>query len=216
MNSLRFFAKKAKTSRIGALSDGVFSIVMTLLVIELAVPEIPKLLAAEQLHLKLLEMWPKFAAYVLSFIMLGTLWAFHHILFQHIKRVNEKVVWVNMIYLMFIALIPFSTAMLGEYTWLTITAVVFYGANLFLLSLTTNILWWYVAKNKYLLNEDVSPAEIKQIKITTGATSILLLLTMGLSFISPYIGVAIYILIVLYGIIGELTSKTYRPESEKI
>lgn len=215
MFSLRFFAKKAKTGRIGALSDGIFAIVMTLLVLELAVPEIPKLLAAEQLHLKLLEMWPKFAAFVLSFIMLGILWTFHHIIFQHIKLVNEKFIWINILYLMFISLIPFSTALLGEFTWLSTTAVVFYGANLLLLSLTTNLMWWYVTKNKNLLNEDVSNHEITQLKKSTGATSILLMVTIGLSFISPFIGIAVYILIVLWGIIGEVASKTYRPDEIK-
>ena len=215
MNSLRIIARAGKTDRIKALSDGVFAIVMTLLVIELAVPEVPKLLAAEQLHQKLLEMWPKFAAYALSFIMLGTLWSFHRIMIQHIRRVDERAVWVNILYLMFIALIPFSTAMLGEYTGFPTTAVVFYGANLFFIALVFNILWWYVTRNKYLLNKDVSLVVIMQIKINIGAITILYLVAIGLSFISPYIGIAIYILIILFGIVGQLASKTYRPGSEE-
>ncbi len=92
MYRLEIITREAKTSRIKALSEGLFAIVMTLLVIELAVPEVPRLLTAEQLHLKLLEMWPKFATYGLSFLTLGLMWSFRHIMFQHIKRVNESVV----------------------------------------------------------------------------------------------------------------------------
>ena len=215
MFSLRMITREVKTSRIGALSDGVLAIVMTLLVIELVVPEVPKLLAAEQLHLKLIEMWPKFAAFVLSFITLGMFWSFHHIMFQHIKHINEKVVWINMLYLMFAALVPFSTAMLGEYTIFATIAVLLWGANIFLIMLAINALWWYVTKNKHFLNKDVSLPEIKQIKINAGVGSIVLLVTIGLSFINPYIGIAMYVLLLLWGIVVPLTSKIYHPDGEK-
>ncbi len=215
MYRLRFIARETKTSRIGALSDGVFAIVMTLLVIELAVPEVPKLLAAEQLHLKLIEMWPKFATYILSFITLGLMWSFHRIAFQHIKRVNESVIWANILYLMFVALVPFSTAILGEYTIFATTAVILWGANWILILLFYNIMWWYFTKNKHLLNKDVSPLEVMQLKINGVATIILFLVAIGLSFISPYIGIAIYILMIPSGIVSQLASKTYRPGSEK-
>ena len=214
MFSLRMITREVKTSRIGALSDGVLAIVMTLLVIELVVPEVPKLFAAEQLHLKLIEMWPKFAAFVLSFITLGVFWSFHHIMFQHIKHANEKVVWINILYLMFAALVPFSTAMLGEYTIFATIAVVLWGANVFLIMLMINILWWYVTKNKHFLNEDVHPMEVRQIKINAGVGTIVLLVTIGVSFISPYIGIAMYILLILWGIVAPLTSTIYHPGSE--
>ena len=188
---------------------------MTLLVIELAVPEVPRLLAAEQLHLKLIEMWPKFATYVLSFFTLGLMWSFHRLAFQHIKRVNEGVIWENILYLMFVALVPFSTAMLGEYTIFATTAVVLWGANFVLILLFYNIMWWYVTKNKHLLNKDISPLEVMQLKINGVVTIILFLVAMGLSFISPYIGIVLYILFILWGIVMLITSKTYRPGSEE-
>ncbi len=215
MFSLRVISREAKTSRIGALSDGVFAIVMTLLVIELAVPEVPKLLAAEQLHLKLIEMWPKFATYALSFITLGLMWSFHRIMFQHIRRVNESVIWLNILYLMFVALVPFSTAILGEYSIFSTTAVVLWGANFILILLLYNITWWYVIKNKHLLNKDISPLEVMQLKINGVSSIIVFSIPIGLSFISPYIGIAIYILNVLWGIIMLIASKTYHPDSEK-
>ena len=215
MYTIRVIARETKTNRIEALSDGLFAIVMTLLVIELAVPEVPKLLAAEQLHLKLLELWPKFAAYALSFIMLGILWAYHHIVFQHIKRVDGRVVWLNILYLMFVALVPFSTAIIGEYNIFANTAVVLWGANFFLIMLMMNIMWWYVTKNRHLLNKDVSPLEEMQLKINAGGSTILILVAIGISFISPYIGIGIYILLILWALITLIASKTYHPDGEK-
>ncbi len=215
MYRIRVITREAKTSRIEALSDGLFAIVMTLLVLELAIPEVPKLLAAEQLHLKLLELWPKFAAYALSFIMLGILWAYHHIVFQHIRRVDGRVVWINILYLMFVALVPFSTAIIGEYTIFATTAVVLWGANFVLILLFYNIMWWYVTKNKRLLNKDISPQEVMQLKINGVSSLIVFLIPMGLSFISPYIGIAIYILNVLWGIVMLITSRTYHPGSKE-
>ena len=105
---------------------------MTILVLELTVPDIPGLFTEKQFHLKLLEMWPKFVAYAFSFIVLGLLWSFHHFIFQYIKRINYKIIWINIIFLMFIALAPFSTAMIGKYAITSTTAVVFYGTNSFL------------------------------------------------------------------------------------
>ncbi len=215
MYRIRVIAREAKTSRIGALSDGLFAIVMTLLVIELAVPEVPKLLAAEQLHLKLLELWPKFAAYALSFIMLGILWSYHHIMFQHIRRVDGRVIWLNIFYLMFVALFPFSTAVIGEYTIFATAAVVLWGANGFLIMLVMNILLRYVLRNKRLINKDISPMEIMQLKINAGASTVLILVAIGLSFIIPYIGIAIYILLMLWAIVTLIASETYHPDGEK-
>ena len=104
MRNIRAIGREAKTYRIEALSDAVIAIVMTILVIELAVPEVPKLLAAEQLHIKLIEMWPKFAAYLLSFLVLGTLWSFHHIMFIYTKRIDGKYTWLNILFLIWMCL----------------------------------------------------------------------------------------------------------------
>ena len=206
MYRIRVISREAKTSRIEALSDGLFAIVMTLLVLELTIPEIPKLLAAEQLHLKLLELWPKFATYALSFITLGLMWSFHRIIFQHIRRVDGRIVWLNILYLMFVAVVPFSTAILGEYSIFATAAVVLWGANGFLIMLMMNILLWYVLKNKHLLNEDISPLEIMQLKINAAASVTLLLVAVGLSFISPYIGIAIYTILMLWALITLVAS----------
>ena len=214
MYSLKVLAREAKISRVAALTDGVLAIVMTLLVIDL-VSEVPNLLKAGPLTLALLEMWPKFVAYALSFIMLGILWSYHHHMFQRIKHVDPKVLWINLLLLMFVALVPFSTSMLGEFKIFDNTAVVFYGSNFLLLIIGAAILWSYVSKNRKLLNDDISPEEISQFRMNAILSSSILAVAIGLSFINSYIGIMIYILLALWGIIGLVTSKIYKPESEK-
>ena len=80
--------------------------------------------------------------------------------------------------------------------------------------LMMNILWWYVTKNKYLLNKDISPIEIIQLKINAAASATLLLIAVGLSFISPYIGIAIYIILMLWAFVTLISSETYHPGNE--
>ena len=138
---------------------------MTILVLELVVPEIQGQLAETQLHLKILEMWPKFAAYAFCFIVLGIVWVFHHYIFQYIKQINYRIIWINIIFLMFVAMLPFSTAMIGKYFILSTTAVVFYGVNWLINMSMLYILWWYITKNMQLLINDITEREIMQIKI---------------------------------------------------
>jgi uncharacterized membrane protein len=193
-----------KPARIEALSDGVFAIVMTLLVIELSVPIISKLRAEEELGLMLLDMWPKFFAFVISFLVLGILWFTHHSQFHYAKRSNGTIAWLNILFLMFVALIPFSTAMIGEYHIYSKVAVIFWGTNGFLCMLMLNIIYWYSTDKHRLIDKEIKPKVLKlgQIPHIVAATSFIL--AIGLSFINPLIGIIIYVLIIIFGIIASI------------
>ena len=198
-----------KPNRIGALSDGVFAIVMTLLVIELSVPTISKLNASGELGGLLLEMWPKFLAFAVSFLVLGILWSIHHFQFHFIKRSNGMFTWINILFLLSVALIPFSTALIGEYHIYSKLAVIFWGINGFLCLLMLNIVWWYATKkqnliDKEIVNNEIEPQVIKlfQIRIMMGAISFIP--AIALSFVNPLISIAIYGFIVIYGIIANI------------
>lgn len=96
-----------KTGRLEAFSDGVLAIVITIMVLELKVPEGSNFNTLSPLI-------PKFLSYVLSFVYLGIYWNNHHHLFQAIERVNGKVLWANLALLFTLSLIPFTTAWMGE------------------------------------------------------------------------------------------------------
>ena len=111
---------------------------MTLLVLEIAVPQIAHSeVAAGELPKRLLKLWPVILSYAMSFIILGFFWIYHHVLFHYIKRANSVFVWLTVFYLMFIAFIPFSTALLGEYNDQQISVVI-YGINI-----ATAAFWTY-------------------------------------------------------------------------
>jgi uncharacterized membrane protein len=188
-------------NRLEALSDGVFAIVMTILVLEISVPLITGTSANMELLHRLLEMWPKFLAYGVSFLVLGVIWINHHLMFHHIRRADNKLVWINIIMLMFVALVPFSTSLLGGYGQ-TQTAVVAYGANILLCLIMGFILWAYATGEYRLVDSDIDPNLVKRTKAMFFVSSLFFLLAMGISFISPIASFCIYGLMALASIIG--------------
>lgn len=116
-----------KTGRLEAFSDGVLAIVITIMVLEMKVPE-----GASLETLK--PVIPKFLSYLLSFIYIGIYWNNHHHLFQAIEKVNGRVLWANLSLLFALSLIPFTTAWMGENHFEKMP-VMLYGINLFISAL---------------------------------------------------------------------------------
>jgi uncharacterized membrane protein len=189
--------------RIETLTDGVFAIAMTLLVLNLGIPMIAQSSVQSELPRKILEQWPKFVSYMMSFVILGVIWNSHHRIFHYIKRSNAALIWINIIFLMFIALIPFSTALGGDYL-LTKSQVPFvvYGVNLFPAFILRYALWAY-ATNKYrLIESDIGPALIKRLKIMPLIAALILLVSIGVSFLNFWAGYAGLILMLVYGFLS--------------
>ena len=99
------------TGRIEAFSDGVFAIAITLLVIEIGVPHVE----GTTLFGALVEQWPSYLGYVISFLQIGVIWANHHNRFRFIVRSDHVLLFLNILFLMCVAFIPFPTALLAEY-----------------------------------------------------------------------------------------------------
>jgi len=197
-----------KPARVEAISDGVFAIVMTLLVIELSVPVVLKLNAAEELGGMLLEMWPKIFAFVISFMVLGLLWFTHHSQFHYTRRSNGTLAWLNILFLMFVSLIPFSTALIGEYHIYSKVAVIFWGANGFFCLLMLNIIYWYSTYKHRLIDKELKPKALRLGQIPIIVVAIAFILAIGLSFVNPIIGIAIYVLIIIFGITASIILKS--------
>jgi uncharacterized membrane protein len=98
------------TSRIEAFSDGVFAIAITLLVIEIGVPH----LGDEPEGTMLVDRWPSYLGYVISFLVISTVWANHHNRFRFIVRSDHVLLFLNTLFLMCVAFIPFPTTLLAE------------------------------------------------------------------------------------------------------
>ena len=111
----RFAQGELRLTRIEAFSDGVFAIVVTLLVLELKVPSLHDHGSVSELGHHLLELLPKFLSWLISFIIVCKFWLNHHHILGLARHANYAMVWLNSIFLMFQSFIPFPTAMMGEY-----------------------------------------------------------------------------------------------------
>ncbi len=192
--------------RLKALADGVFAIVMTLLVLELGVEEIAKTSANKELIHGLLDMWPKFLIYGLSFLILGIFWVIHHILFDFIKRNDTPLVWLNILFLMFVALIPFSTSLFGKFGAKQITALI-YGVNMLLIFNSGWAIWTYAAGKHRLVDSDLDPALIRGGSLMGLVYTLIMIPAIGISFVKPIVSFYIYIFLVVAFIISTALGK---------
>ena len=180
------------TRRIEALADGIFAIAMTLLVLTLTLPDMMETrLSLSQL---LAEQWPKFFNYALSFVLLAIFWMVHHQQFHVIRRTDRIHVWINIGILMFVALMPFSTDVVGDYSGETMAELVF-SANLMILGLLFLLNWWYACRNHRLVDPDLDRETIVTGIRRSFVTPCIAAVSMVLAFLVPGWGLWAYMLI---------------------
>jgi len=193
--------------RLSTLADGVFAIVMTLLVLELSVPVVKGLSSNSELLHKLAEMWPEFLIYGLSFMILGIFWVIHHSIFQDVKRYDTSLVWLNILFLMFVSLIPFSTALIGKNGFITVTAVI-YGINMLVLFNLGWAIFAFTTGKRRLLGEDYDPKIIKGGKLMGLVYTLIMVPAIGIAFINPKVSFVVYALFVLVFIVFTMLGKS--------
>ena len=150
--------KEFQLERMILFSDAVFAIAITLLVIELKVPEIPHDLVSENKLLEsLAEQIPKFIGFLISFFIIGLYWTVHHRLFGFVVNYTQRLLWLNLFFLLPIALMPFSTAFYSQYiSGLFKSPVILYVSNICFLGIMNFVLWKYVSNPKRELTEGLS------------------------------------------------------------
>ncbi len=149
-------------TRVESLSDGVFSIVMTLLVLDVKVPCLKSPLNSQELFSQMLQIVPLIRSYIISFIILAMYWVAHHAYFHTFtKQVNSVIAYLNILFLMTIAFIPFSSHLIGQYP-LNKVAVVSYGINIICAGVTLYAMLWFITVNRHLMHDDVSPKLVRQ------------------------------------------------------
>src|SRR5215470_7381354 len=131
------------TSRIEAFSDGVFAIVVTLLILSIQVPQFQGREPGSLLTAALRGMIPKFLSYALSFVIACVWWVSHHHLFALLTKSDRGLLWLNSLFLFWLASVPFPTALLGDYPRERL-AVVAYGAVMLMAGLSFSVMRFYV------------------------------------------------------------------------
>jgi uncharacterized membrane protein len=184
------------TSRIETLGDGVFAISMTLLVLNF---ERPVNLDVVLLPKILMDLWPQLISYFLSFIALGSLWVGHHNQYHWIQFSNRTFLWINIFFLSFVALIPFSTTLLQTHQQQQL-AVLAYGINLVICLVLLYIHWDYATYKHRLISDSLKHKTIRLVKARMLFSLVMYFIGLLLSYINPAISIAIFVIIQLLSI----------------
>ncbi len=171
------------TGRIETLVDGIFAIAMTLLVLNIDAPQLMGSITDATMQSTLIGLWPKLFAYTLSFILLAIFWRMNHQLFYVIKRTNTTLLQITIIWLLFVALVPFSTSLTTEYGNLQ-SAEIFFHVNMFLIGFLAALTWYYVVRKNFI-EEGITAERIGEIKKLYLILPVLSLIAIGLTFITP-------------------------------
>ena len=155
--------KEFQLERLILFSDAVFAIAITLLVLEIRVPDIDRHVATDALLLHSLnELIPKFVGFFISFFIIGLYWTIHHYIFGFVVNYTLRLKWINLLFLLAVVLMPFSTAFYSEYVVrLLKLPVIIYVVNIVFLGAMNFILWKYVTAPHRKLTEGINRREVK-------------------------------------------------------
>jgi TMEM175 potassium channel family protein len=158
-------------------SDAVIAIAITLLVVQFSVPA-----ASEDVGDALLDRWPQFLSFVLTFLVVGVFWMGHHRIFRFVARLDQRLIWLNLLFLMCIAFLPYPTAVLGEHD-ASRASVIFYASAVGITGAVLASVWQYVIRVG-LLNEKADERTVQYITRRSLVTPISFLGSIPLAFIS--------------------------------
>ncbi|MBA2783950.1 MAG: DUF1211 domain-containing protein [Rubrobacteraceae bacterium] len=203
-----------------AFSDGVFAIAITLLIIEIGVPHV---VGTESLSEKLVELWPSYLGYAISFLVIGTVWANHHNRFSLIVRSDHILLFLNIVFLMCVAFIPFPTALLADYIPGTdehrTTAVAVYSGTLAVTAVFFTMLWLYAAGNHRLIDRELDPLLLRTMTRRYVLGTILYIMAFALAFVSPTASLALIVVLALIFVLpepeGSRSTRRTRRRSER-
>jgi uncharacterized membrane protein len=180
------------TQRIEAFSDGVFAIATTLLIIEIAVPDVH---GGGDLTRRLLDLWPQYLAYALSFFTIGVYWANHHSFFRLFHATDHIFLMLNVFFLMAIAFLPFPTAVVGEYLKDSVhreAAMHLYAIG-FILPATGWFSLWVYGRARGLLDPDLDPRYVSRMTWQYGLSHLPYWAALAISFVSAWTAMALVI-----------------------
>ena len=189
-----------KPARLDELSDGIFAIVMTLLVFEIKIPIYFGDMSNIELWNAIKNLAPSFASYILSFTLLFTYWRAHHFFISvYAKNIDSKLTNLNALFFLFIALIPFSSSLLGQYSSNEL-AITIFGGHITLIGLTLYWIRKYVFYSDNIRNPEISQREIHGSTIRTLVPVFIGIIAIPISFFSPKLSITLFTLVVIFNL----------------
>jgi TMEM175 potassium channel family protein len=203
------------TGRTESFSDAVFAFAITLLVLDIQVPE------SQFNHLwrGIAHQWPSYLGYATSFLTVGAIWLVHHGIFRRVQYANRPLMQVNLLLLMAVAFLPFPTKLVAEAirdTSAERAAVIFYGGWLLVISLLFSALWGVLARDRSLLRPEVSEKEVDAIARATTPNLGVYVGVILLAFIAPKVAAFGFLVIAIVLVLrarGDSGPTATTPES---
>jgi uncharacterized membrane protein len=186
-------SKGLGSERVATLADGVFAIVLTLLVIDLKAPEA---VTSAQLIEHLGELGPKFFSYALTFGVVSIFWFGHHMEFHYIKRSDRIHLWLNLLFMMAIGFLPFSASLLGNNLNQPVASA-FYGVHLAILGFIRYWHWRYATDQHRLVDASMDNGLIEEVNKIFLWVPCLYLVAAAVSFVNVYASLIVYIALAL-------------------
>jgi len=195
MQHRKVFEDERGTSRLESFSDGVMAVAITLLVLDLHVPNVQAGLFGA-----LLRQWPTYLGYVTSFLVIGILWLHHHHIFTYIKRTDHVALFLNLLLLLCVVLMPFVTALLTRYLNQPEekTAALMYSGTFLLTTILFNVLWGYATRHQRLLRSECDQLVIRKLTRRYLIAPLLYLCSLPLILVSVEACLVLYILVALF------------------
>ncbi len=177
-------AQKMGLDRIIFFSDAVIAIAMTLMALEIHVPET---VDAQHLHQALIDLLPTVQTYLLSFLVTALYWIEHHRMFRYVRRYDGGLIWLNLLFLILIVLVPFPTDLVDRFGDHDPLVVTLYAALLTLTGLSVALMWWYATHRRRLVDPDLDPALVRHILLVRLSVPAVFLITIPIAWLSPVV-----------------------------
>lgn len=184
------------TERVNAFSDGVFAIAITLLVLDIKSPSAWRITSDVELAQAIGALWPNFGAYIQSFLVIGVYWVVHHSLLTFLRRVDRAFLWLNNLFLLCVAFIPFPASLLGAFTSYRTSSLI-YGTTLVMTGVALYIAWRYASRGNRLLAPDFPAQHRRAITKRILIAPLLYIVAMLVSFVQPMLCIVLYALVPL-------------------
>jgi uncharacterized membrane protein len=199
--------------RVEALTDGIFATVMTVLVLSLSAPVILGSLSNSELNSQvgtdIQALIPNILGYIISFLILAVMWVSHHAVFNYIQKMNRTLLWLNIVFLLTIGFVPFSTALLGRYPQIQIPVII-YGANILGIAISMQVFLWYAVRRKMLVAEGEGEVVINRIIGRWRLGSLIYGGAIVVSFVNPLISVIIYGLALIFYVVSSSVGFSFK------
>ena len=184
-------------SRSKSIADGVFAFAVTVLVLGLTVPVSREIITEHDLWLQLVVIGPELLVYFMSFITLGNFWTGHAVQYTFISKSDRHLTWLSLFFLLFVSLVPFSTALLSEFITFRL-AIAVYWVNILLLGLLLLVHWEYALKNDFVPGTPDHEQIKKAVRTRLIIAESLYAGAALLCIISTFLSIALLIVIQLY------------------